>query len=195
MRGGSARGGLADAPDGRRRPSTAVRTYYGSRRAEDLVPLRWHVGYGACWLARSVDPVVQPRIPDERLHRYELRDFLRGEMRAGPGAEVGRADCIFARRGPVYDLRWRISGYRLKSEAVQVEYDYLPVGENKVLLFLLTNVGHKNPNWSFEVYSCQGALEQAIRRVEPGAGERERRWRWASRRGSVCWARGTTISS
>ncbi len=158
-------------------------------------PVRWHVRYGHFWPAASLSRLFMGQAEDrdcdaEELYRYRLDDLRAGKFKAVadqrpgkfidvPGFEEGRTFNGFTLGGPLRDIHILDGHFEYLP---QLHYDYLPVAEDRVLLFVLTDTrGHlesagtggelggahvvvsaeeaKTPKWSLTIHSCRNTWD------------------------------------
>jgi hypothetical protein len=141
-----------------------------SLTASVRVPIRWHVGHGALWVAGSAGDSLGGGPGRETAKRYELAELFAGRRVIGPKAKpAGWYGDYFIYPDPIYDARFLSDGVDFDP---MVHYDYLPAAPDTLKLFLLTNVGgrgkplggkgkvvarafprHGKLQWSFTCYS------------------------------------------
>jgi hypothetical protein len=107
------------------------------------LPLRWHAGHGALWVAESRGDIndfgSQCAVDIE--WSFELAELFKGRTVVGPGAQPD--DLIWSYfTGPdaVSDARF-LGGFA--EFRPWVEYDYLATARDAMKLFVITNVGSR----------------------------------------------------
>jgi hypothetical protein len=151
------------------------------------LPPRWHVGYGALWVAVAYDPAgrLGPE-STESLLPYELRKVFNNRVHDWPDPPGDSPNARLGEPTPVTFAR--VCGRRA-AFPYQLYYDYLPVGQFAALQLLLTDARGKvtpfapeeplaayhvaitdeerrTPKWSFTVYRYEGKWDKAGQKWE-----------------------------
>jgi hypothetical protein len=145
-------------------------------------PVRWHTGYGHFWPVVSLALLGEGEDRDcsaEVLYCYRLADVLAGKLNDEPDYVSQQTHGFFAPAEPLRGIHILDGHLEYK---LQLHYDFLPVAEDKALLFVLTDArGHlesagtggdlggshvivspeeaKTPKWSLTIHSCRNTWD------------------------------------
>src|SRR5262249_28282332 len=101
------------------------------------ISTRWRVTPKHVWVSMSLVISTGSRSVNDILARYERTEWDRGKLFSQPEEEAFALGPHFMRETPAREIRlmcW-LASFRLN-----VQYDYLPVDDTTVLMFMLRNV-------------------------------------------------------